>query len=103
MKKLSHRVVFPNELRLFNTAVNAEGAEAGYSLFAVVVHIGSGPNHGHYVCLVESQGRWLLFDDESVEIVDEDALEQYYGASGDNVPGNSEHGYLLFYTRDEGA
>lgn len=40
-------------------------------LFAVVVHIGRGPNHGHYVAVVKSGGRWLLFDDDIVELVNE--------------------------------
>ena len=55
-KKLMHRVVFPNELRLGNTTDEAPGAEGRYRLFAVVVHVGSGPNHGHYVCLVHRRG-----------------------------------------------
>jgi ubiquitin C-terminal hydrolase len=38
-----------------------EGAEAEYSLFGVVVHVGSGPNHGHYVSLVKSHNHWLFF------------------------------------------
>ncbi|RZS01504.1 hypothetical protein BHM03_00031371 [Ensete ventricosum] len=37
-KKLSYRVVFPMELKLTNTV---EDAESEYSLFAVVVHVGS--------------------------------------------------------------
>lgn len=45
--------------------------ETSYRLFAVVVHIGRGPNHGHYVAVVKSGGRWLLFDDEIVELVNE--------------------------------
>ena len=40
--------------------------DAGYGLFAVVVHVGSGPNHGHYVCLVKSHGQWLTYDDDTV-------------------------------------
>ncbi|KAK4401878.1 Ubiquitin carboxyl-terminal hydrolase 3 [Sesamum angolense] len=39
-KKLSYRVVFPLELKLSNTM---EAADSEYSLFAVVVHVGSGP------------------------------------------------------------
>lgn len=35
------------------------------------MHIGRGPNHGHYVAVVKSGGRWLLFDDDIVELVDE--------------------------------
>ena len=45
-RKLMHRVVFPTALRLRNTTDDAPAAEALYFLFAVVVHVGSGPNHG---------------------------------------------------------
>jgi len=48
--------------------VDAFDAEKIYDLFAIVVHVGTGPNHGHYVCIVKSHGKWLLFDDESVEV-----------------------------------
>jgi ubiquitin carboxyl-terminal hydrolase 12/46 len=60
-KKLSYRVVFPMELKLCNTTDDAPGSDAEYSLFAVVVHVGSGPNHGHYVSLVKSHNHWLFF------------------------------------------
>ncbi|CAN0404738.1 unnamed protein product, partial [Ectocarpus sp. 13 AM-2016] len=81
--KLSHRVVFPLELRTPNMTDAAGEADADgrlyrqasllffFLLFAVVVHIGRGPNHGHYVAVVKSGGRWLLFDDEIVELVNE--------------------------------
>lgn len=38
--KLSYRVVFPFELRLFNTSDDATNAERLYDLIAVVVHCG---------------------------------------------------------------
>jgi hypothetical protein len=41
-----YRVVFPFELKLPNTTDDAAGRDALYSLFAVVVHVGSGPHHG---------------------------------------------------------
>lgn len=41
-----YRVVFPFELKLPNTTDDADGQDALYSLFAVVVHVGSGPHHG---------------------------------------------------------
>ncbi len=45
------RVVFPFELKLRNTVDGCAGADDLYSLFAVVVHVGSGPNHGAHPAL----------------------------------------------------
>ncbi|CAD5185821.1 ubiquitin carboxyl-terminal hydrolase 3 [Musa acuminata AAA Group] len=92
-KKLSYRVVFPMELKLMNTV---EDPDTEYSLFAVVVHIGTGPNHGHYVSLVKSHNHWLYFDDETVEMIDELTMHKYFGSSQE-YPSNTEHGYILFY------
>jgi len=46
MRKLMYRVVFPLELKLSNVLPDSQGADALYTLFAVVVHVGSGPHHG---------------------------------------------------------
>ncbi|KAG9135268.1 hypothetical protein Leryth_015173 [Lithospermum erythrorhizon] len=94
-KKLSYRVVFPLELKLSNTV---EDSDAEYSLFAVVVHVGSGPNHGHYVSLVKSHNHWLFFDDENVEMIDESAVQTFFGSSQE-YSSNTDHGYILFYER----
>ncbi|KAK6121214.1 hypothetical protein DH2020_045040 [Rehmannia glutinosa] len=94
-KKLSYRVVFPLELKLSNTV---EDADSEYSLFAVVVHVGSGPNHGHYVSLVKSHNHWLYFDDENVEMVDESAIQTFFG-SAQEYSSSNDHGYILFYER----
>ncbi|OUZ99346.1 Ubiquitin carboxyl-terminal hydrolases family 2 [Macleaya cordata] len=94
-KKLSYRVVFPLELKLSNTV---EDADSEYSLFAVVVHVGSGPNHGHYVSLVKSHNHWLFFDDENVEMIDESAVQTFFG-SAQEYTSNTDHGYILFYER----
>ncbi|KAG4989909.1 hypothetical protein JHK84_032461 [Glycine max] len=92
-KKLSYRVVFPLELKLSDTA---ENSDIEYSLFAVVVHVGSGPNHGHYVSLVKSHNHWLFFDDENVEMIDESAVQTFFGSSQE-YSSNTDHGYILFY------
>lgn len=94
-KKLLYRVVFPLELKLSNTV---EDADAEYTLSSVVVHIGSGPTHGHYVSLVKSHNHWLFFDDENVEMVDESAIQTFFGAAHE-YSSNTDHGYILFYER----
>jgi len=39
--KLSYRVAFPLELRLFNTVDEMDNADRLYNLFGIVVHIGA--------------------------------------------------------------
>ncbi len=58
--KLMYRVVFPFELKLGCAA--AEGCDAAdtpYSLFAVIVHVGSGLDHGalfRFRCRISALG-----------------------------------------------
>ncbi|KAJ2810303.1 hypothetical protein H4S07_002743, partial [Coemansia furcata] len=54
--KLSYRVNFPTELRVPNTTEETE--DVLYSLSAVVVHLGGGPFHGHYISIVRSGEKW---------------------------------------------
>ncbi|CAK4023735.1 ubiquitin carboxyl-terminal hydrolase creB like [Lecanosticta acicola] len=101
LQKLFHRVVYPFHLRLFNTTEDAEDPDRLYELYAVVVHIGGGPYHGHYVSIVKTQDRgWLLFDDELVEPVDKSYVMNFFG--GEPVPGVQDAkqlacAYVLFY------
>ena len=93
LQKLFHRVVYPYHLRLFNTTDDAEDPDRLYELYAVVVHIGGGPYHGHYVSIVKTQDRgWLLFDDEMVEPVDKNYVRNFFGER----PGLA-CAYVLFY------
>jgi ubiquitin carboxyl-terminal hydrolase 9/13 len=93
LQKLFHRVVYPYHLRLFNTTDDAEDPDRLYELYAVVVHIGGGPYHGHYVSIVKTQDRgWLLFDDEMVEPVDKNFVRNFFG----DRPGLA-CAYVLFY------
>lgn len=98
--KVSYRVVFPLELRLFNTSDDAFNPERLYDLVAVVVHCGSGPNRGHYISIVKSHGFWLLFDDDIVDKIDASQIEEFYGLPSD-MQKNSESGYILFYQSRE--
>ncbi|KAK6438454.1 hypothetical protein LTR95_005339 [Oleoguttula sp. CCFEE 5521] len=101
LQKLFHRVVYPFHLRLFNTTDDAEDPDRLYELYAVVVHIGGGPYHGHYVSIIKTEDRgWLLFDDELVEPVDKNYVLNFFG--GEPVPGVQDAkqlacAYVLFY------
>ena len=53
--KVSHRVVFPLELRLFNTSDDAVNPDRMYDLVAVVIHCGSGPNRS----VIRHQDLWF--------------------------------------------
>lgn len=93
LQKLFHRVVYPYHLRLFNTTDDAEDPDRLYELYAVVVHIGGGPYHGHYVSIIKTEDRgWLLFDDEMVEPVDKSYVQNFFGDRG-----GMACAYVLFY------
>ena len=72
-------MVFPLELRLFNTSDDAVNPDRMYDLVAVVIHCGSGPNRGHYISIVKSHGFWLIFDDDIVDKIDPATIEDFYG------------------------
>ena len=93
LQKLFHRVVYPYHLRLFNTTDDAPDPDRLYELYAVVVHIGGGPYHGHYVAIIKTEDKgWLLFDDELVEPVDRSFVQNFFG----DRPGLA-CAYVLFY------
>ena len=92
--KLSHRVYFGSELRL------DDAPEHLYHLYAVVVHLGHGPNTGHYVSIVKQRGSapvWVLFDDHSAKPFKFDQMETIFGSALSNQ--SSSCGYLLFYSK----
>lgn len=93
LQKLFHRVVYPYQLRMFNTTDDAEDPDRLYELYAVVVHIGANAYHGHYVSIIKTPDRgWLLFDDEMVEPVDKHYVRNFFG----DKPGQA-CAYVLFY------
>ncbi|KAL4070479.1 hypothetical protein J3A83DRAFT_4525498 [Scleroderma citrinum] len=89
--KLTYRVAFPFELRLFNTVDDVSNPDRLYQLFAIVVHIGNGPNHGHYISIIKTIDSWLVFDDETVDMIKESDIPKYFGES------NSGSAYVLYY------
>lgn len=92
MRKLMYRVVFPLELKLSNITSDAQGGDTLYNLFAVVVHVGSGPHHGHYVSLIKTHNNWLFFDDENVESITESQVQSTFGSTQEFGSNNMDHG-----------
>lgn len=93
LQKLFHRVVYPYQLRMFNTTEDVEDPDRLYELYAVVIHIGGNAYHGHYVSVIKTEDRgWLLFDDEMVEPVDKHYVRNFFG----DKPGMA-CAYVLFY------
>lgn len=102
MVKLFDSISYPSTLRLFNTTTSKRDENdkylddfSLYDLYALVVHIGGGPMHGHYVSLCKIKAKlWLLFDDETVELVDEAYVMRFFG----DGPGLAS-AYILFYQK----
>lgn len=93
MVKLFYRVEYVKTLRIANTTKDSEQQDKLYELYAVVLHTGGGPYHGHYVSLVKTElYGWLLFDDETIEKISEDYVYSFFG---DGV--GLCTAYLLFY------
>eukprot|EP01132_Coremiostelium_polycephalum_P006271 gene6271-7813_t len=95
-KKLNYRVVFPFEIIVQNTTNDIVDPDRKYHLFAVVIHVGSGPNHGHYVSMIKSHGVWFIFDDDNIDIIQESDIVNCFGSSNEYI-GSNDCGYLLFY------
>lgn len=90
--KHASRVVFPLDMRLFNTTDQTSQPDQLYELSAIVVHIGSGAHQGHYVSIVKIGTRWAIFDDEDVLFIPESDISKYFG----DVP-EVGSAYVLFY------
>ena len=97
-RKVATPVDAPRVLRL-----PADGRDVAYALYAVVVHAGASPHHGHYyayatdsdVAASERPPAWSLFDDMDVRPVD---------AAAPSTPRSAAASpYVLFYARIGGG
>ncbi|CCD22325.1 putative ubiquitin-specific protease UBP9 NDAI_0A01670 [Naumovozyma dairenensis CBS 421] len=89
--KLFNKVYYPLTLNVASTFDSS--IEKAYELTGVVIHMGSSPQHGHYVSLCKNDKfGWLLFDDETVESVSESTVLEFTGD-----PNNQATAYVLFY------
>ncbi|KAG6380737.1 hypothetical protein JVT61DRAFT_5119 [Boletus reticuloceps] len=94
-RRQTHQTYVPRGISpgapLFNTVDDIPNPDRLYELFAIVVHIGNGPNHGHYVSIIKTLGYWFVFDDETVDSIKECDIPKYFGDS------NSGSAYVLYY------
>ncbi|EJS43991.1 ubp9p [Saccharomyces arboricola H-6] len=89
--KLFNKIRYPLSLDVSSTFESSVSKK--YELCGVVIHMGSGPQHGHYVCICKNEKYgWLLYDDETVESIKEETVLQFTGHPGDQTTA-----YVLFY------
>ena len=70
--KLTGIVEYPEILKMENFLESEK--EIHYQLSAVVVHIGTHPSAGHYICIARRfDGKWMKFDDDKVSDLGEEA------------------------------
>ena len=67
-KKLNYAINIPSEIKLDFMMKNKSDSVL-YSLFAIIVHVVSGNEYGHYFCLIKTCGKWFKFDDENVDVI----------------------------------
>lgn len=69
-KKLNYCINIPHDLCLDFLLKEKEKFTKGcsYNLSAVVVHVGTGNEYGHYFSLVKVSGKWVKFDDDIVTV-----------------------------------
>ncbi|CDW91045.1 ubiquitin carboxyl-terminal hydrolase 12 [Stylonychia lemnae] len=98
-QKLSHRIPFPNELRIESALDESEDSSQSllYHLKGIVIHVGQGFSYGHYFSLIKSQGRWIKMDDTNVSVVDEKYMRALYGLPSSNEQSGWPTAYMLLY------
>ena len=69
-KKLNYCINIPYDIRL-DFLLNEKEKYMNntlYNLFAVIVHVGSGNEYGHYFCIIKIADRWIKFDDDVLTV-----------------------------------
>lgn len=89
--KLFNKIHYPLKLDVCSSFCSSVSKK--YELTGIVVHMGGGPQHGHYVSLCKNDNfGWLLFDDETVEAVHESTVSKFIGDRDSLTTA-----YVLFY------
>ena len=56
------------EAEAATSAAAMDDGPGTYTLTAIISHLGRSTDHGHYVCHVKKDGRWVLFNDDKVAL-----------------------------------
>ncbi|GAA5968088.1 hypothetical protein JCM11641_003725 [Rhodosporidiobolus odoratus] len=123
-QKSQHAISYPLQLNMRQfLPLNAQGSrdEVWYDLKGVLMHKGTSTHSGHYVAQVydETEGKWFLFDDESVSPIEDLNAPTIHDEDGDpviakkrpatgftrdtkgNILPKSKDAYMLVYIRRE--
>jgi ubiquitin C-terminal hydrolase len=103
-KKLNYFINIPSEIRLDFLLKEKEKYKENtlYNLFAIVVHVGTGNEYGHYYCVIKIAGRWVKFDDENVLVMDKADISSLFGNPDEEYEFTVNNcAYLLFYEMSE--
>lgn len=70
-KKLNYCINIPHDIRLDFLLKEKEKYKNNtlYNLYAIIVHVGSGNEYGHYFCIIKIAGRWVKFDDDVITVI----------------------------------
>ena len=93
-QKLSRKLGF--QLKMHLNEHLCECPHQTFSLRAVVAHMGLSPDQGHYVTYAKHKKKWFMFDDDVVQVVEEDAIMALAGGSATGFLG-----YVLIYEAEE--
>jgi ubiquitin C-terminal hydrolase len=69
-KKLNYCINIPYDICLDFLLKNKENYDKNctYALSAIVVHVGTGNEYGHYFSIVKVSEKWVKFDDDVVTV-----------------------------------
>ncbi len=101
-KKISFSVNIPFDINLNFLLYNKKSYQNStcYTLNSLIVHVGSGIQHGHYFSLIKNKDKWYKVDDDKVQEIDLSTVIDNMGNPDEDNPYNDTTcAYLLFYVR----
>ena len=102
-KKITSSITVPFILDLKKYVIDDYSEPTIYTLYATILHRGTGTTGGHYIAYVKDQGTWYYCNDDKIYNVDAHViLKQEGGMELNNnymLNDMSQNGYLFFYRK----